>query len=39
MIVPSVFQRSMPNVKKKKKKRKLRRREKVSMKSIYGKSK
>lgn len=39
MIAPSVFQRSMPSIKKKKKKRKLRRREKVSMKSIYGKSK
>jgi hypothetical protein len=36
MIVPEVFQRSMPKIKKKKK-RVLKKREKVSLKEIYGK--
>lgn len=36
MIVPEVFQRSMPKPKKKKKRRALKKREKVSLKEIYG---
>ncbi len=36
MIVPEVFQRSMPKIKKKKK-RVLKKHEKVSLKEIYGK--
>lgn len=36
MIVPEVFQRSMPKIKKKKK-RPLKTREKISLKEIYGK--
>lgn len=35
MIVPEVFQRSMPKPKKKKR-RALKKREKVSLKEIYG---
>lgn len=37
MIVPEVFQRSMPKIKKQKKKV-LKIREKVSLKKLYGKS-
>jgi len=36
LIVPEVFQRSMPKIKKKKKKA-LKKHEKVSLKEIYGK--
>jgi hypothetical protein len=35
MIVPEVFQRSMPKIKKKKKKA-LKKHEKISLKEIYG---
>jgi hypothetical protein len=35
MIVPEVFQRSMPKVKKKKKT--LKKKEKISLKQLYGK--
>jgi len=36
MIVPEVFQRSMPKIKKKKKKKALKKHEKISLKEIYG---
>ena len=36
MIVPEVFQRSMPKVKKTKRKP-LKKKEKISLKSLYGK--
>jgi hypothetical protein len=36
MIVPEFFQRSMPKIKKKRKKA-LKKREKISLKQLYGK--